>query len=194
MNDNSSMTSAPGSSLLPDGTATITTVHLALIAILAILVVIGILWGIRLKHRRTHAAREVAEDNAAIADHRAAAPTPAPAVDTVTPPIAAAPSPAGDTTATGPAAEITTETPAAPGASIPVTMLKGLGPKVAARLAELGIDDAAQLAALDDAGAAALDAQLGAFSGRMARDRWIEQARLLTAGDKAGYEAMFGKL
>ena len=40
----------------------------------------------------------------------------------------------------------------------------------------------------------ALDAQLGAFKGRPARDRWAEQARLLTAGDKAAYEAEFGKL
>jgi hypothetical protein len=28
----------------------------------------------------------------------------------------------------------------------------------------------------------------------MARDRWIEQAQLLAAGDRAGYEATFGKL
>jgi predicted flap endonuclease-1-like 5' DNA nuclease len=73
-------------------------------------------------------------------------------------------------------------------------MLTGLGPKVAARLAELGITDARQLAALNGADAQRLDGELGSFSGRMARDRWIEQARLLTAGDKAGYETVFGKL
>jgi hypothetical protein len=28
----------------------------------------------------------------------------------------------------------------------------------------------------------------------MTRDRWIEQAKLLAAGDTAAYEAMFGKL
>ena len=42
--------------------------------------------------------------------------------------------------------------------------------------------------------AAELDAKLGAFQGRMARDRWIEQATLLVAGDRAAYEAAFGKL
>ena len=42
--------------------------------------------------------------------------------------------------------------------------------------------------------AAALDAKLGTFSGRMGRDRWLEQARFLAAGDKAGFEAVFGKL
>ena len=92
------------------------------------------------------------------------------------------------------AAALSTDTKNDETVSIPVTTLKGLGPKVAARLAELGVTDAGQLASLDDDAAAALDAQLGNFAGRMARDRWIEQARLLTAGDRAGYEAIFGKL
>ena len=35
---------------------------------------------------------------------------------------------------------------------------------------------------------------MGPFTGRMARDRWIEQARLLSAGDQAGFEAKFGRL
>jgi predicted flap endonuclease-1-like 5' DNA nuclease len=75
-----------------------------------------------------------------------------------------------------------------------VTQLKGLGPKVSAKLAELGVTTVGQLAALDDAGAAALDAELGPFRGRMMRDRWIEQARFLAAGDRAGFEAVFGRL
>ena len=76
----------------------------------------------------------------------------------------------------------------------PVTLLKGLGPKVASRLAELGITTVGQLAALSPGEADALDGELGTFSGRMTRDRWIEQAQLLAAGDRAGYEATFGKL
>ena len=36
--------------------------------------------------------------------------------------------------------------------------------------------------------------QLGVFTGRMARDRWIDQAKLLASGDTAAYEAEFGKL
>lgn len=78
--------------------------------------------------------------------------------------------------------------------SAPVTQLKGLGPRIAARLEEFGIASIGQLAALDDRQASDLDARLGPFTGRMARDRWVEQARLLTAGDRAGYEAQFGKL
>lgn len=85
-------------------------------------------------------------------------------------------------------------TPATPQDDRPVTTLKGLGPKVAAQLGELGVATVGDLAALSDAAAADLDAQLGSFQGRMARDRWIEQARLLAAGDVAGFEAAFGKL
>ena len=50
------------------------------------------------------------------------------------------------------------------------------------------------MAALSENQAQSIDAQLGSFTGRMGRDRWIEQARLLAAGDKAGFEAVFGKL
>jgi predicted flap endonuclease-1-like 5' DNA nuclease len=82
--------------------------------------------------------------------------------------------------------------PAPGGGSI--TQLKGLGPKIATRLGELGITQVDQLAWLDDQEAADLDAQLGAFQGRMERDRWREQARFLAQGDRAGYEAQFGKL
>lgn len=75
-----------------------------------------------------------------------------------------------------------------------LTRLKGLGPKAAGILNDLGIRRYAQLAALDSAGVARVDAALGAFKGRITRDRWIEQARLLAAGDIAGFEAQFGKL
>ena len=75
-----------------------------------------------------------------------------------------------------------------------VTQLKGLGPKVATRLAELGITSVGQVAALDADQAQTVDAQLGPFAGRLHRDRWVEQARFLAAGDRAGFEAVFGKL
>jgi len=109
-----------------------------------------------------------------------------------------------------PAAEVPTEPPVppqepspppAPAAPTPnvagalaLTTIKGLGPKVAAMLAERGITRVDQLAALSPDEASELDVQLGAFTGRMGRDRWIEQAKLLAAGDTAAYEAEFGKL
>jgi len=78
--------------------------------------------------------------------------------------------------------------------ALALTTIKGLGPKVAAMLAERGMTQVDQLAVLSPDEASALDVQLGAFTGRMGRDRWIEQAKLLAAGDTAAYEAEFGKL
>lgn len=75
-----------------------------------------------------------------------------------------------------------------------LTRIKGLGPKLAARLRELGVTSFAQIAAWDDAELARIDGQLGTFAGRPARDAWVEQARFLASGDVAGYEAKFGKL
>jgi predicted flap endonuclease-1-like 5' DNA nuclease len=72
--------------------------------------------------------------------------------------------------------------------------MKGVGPKLAERLNALGVTSFAQIAALTPEQAAALDAQLGTFQGRIHRDRWIEQAGFLARGDTAGYEAVFGKL
>lgn len=92
------------------------------------------------------------------------------------------------------------ETPAAPIHAVPagpvdeLTRLKGVGPKVAALLNGLGVTRYDQIAGWTDADVARVDSQLGAFKGRIVRDQWIEQARLLAAGDTAGYEAKFGKL
>lgn len=75
-----------------------------------------------------------------------------------------------------------------------LTRIKGLGPKLKARLAELGVVSFAQIAAWTEADIAAVDAQLGTFAGRSTRDQWVAQAQFLAAGDVAGYEAKFGKL
>jgi predicted flap endonuclease-1-like 5' DNA nuclease len=76
----------------------------------------------------------------------------------------------------------------------PLTRMKGLGPKAEAILHGLGITRYAQIAAWKDADVARVDAQLGAFKGRIARDRWVDQARFLAAGDTKGFEETFGKL
>jgi predicted flap endonuclease-1-like 5' DNA nuclease len=75
-----------------------------------------------------------------------------------------------------------------------LTRMKGVGPKVAALLNGLGVTRYDQIAAWSEEDVARVDAQLGAFKGRIVRDQWVEQARLLAAGDTAGYEAKFGKL
>ncbi|MBN8806719.1 MAG: hypothetical protein J0I47_00555 [Sphingomonas sp.] len=130
------------------------------------------------------ASKPVAEDNAAqpeptpiaaVGSEPATPPAPAPISEAITPPAAPAP----EAPLTG---------------ALALTTIKGLGPKVAALLAERGVTRVDQLAALSDADAAALDAQLGTFAGRMTRDRWLDQANLLASGDTAAYEAEFGKL
>ncbi len=84
--------------------------------------------------------------------------------------------------------------PEATGPADPLTQIKGLGPKAQAQLAALGISRFDQLAALDDAQVATVDAGMGNFKGRILKDQWVDQAKHLAAGDTAGFEAKFGKL
>ena len=75
-----------------------------------------------------------------------------------------------------------------------LTQLKGLGPRAASRLNELGVTRFDQIASWNESDVTAIDAQMGAFKGRITRDRWVEQARMLAKGDIVGFEAEFGKL
>jgi predicted flap endonuclease-1-like 5' DNA nuclease len=72
--------------------------------------------------------------------------------------------------------------------------MKGVGPKLAGLLNSRGITRFEQIAALTREEVERLDAELGAFKGRLTRDRIVEQASYLARGDQAGYEAAFGKL
>ena len=58
----------------------------------------------------------------------------------------------------------------------------------------LGVTRFSQIAAWTDEDIARIDASLGTFAGRITRDNWVEQAKLLAAGDTAGFEGKFGKL
>ena len=96
--------------------------------------------------------------------------------------------------AVAPATPVTPAPQAASGEGDDLRRLKGVGPKLAVQLQALGITRYAQIAGWTDADIDRIDAQLGAFAGRPRRDNWVEQARLLSSGDTAGYEAKFGKL
>ena len=73
-------------------------------------------------------------------------------------------------------------------------LLKGVGPKMVALLGGLGVTSYQQIANWTDADVAAIDPQLGAFQGRIARDNIVDQASYLARGDKAGFEAKYGAL
>ncbi len=81
----------------------------------------------------------------------------------------------------------------APAAADDLARIKGVGPKLVALLGELGVTSYAQIAAWTDADVARIDAQLGRFAGRITRDQWIEQAKMLAAGDEAGFIERFGR-
>lgn len=72
--------------------------------------------------------------------------------------------------------------------------LKGVGPKLAAMLMAHGLTRFDQIAKLTDSEVERLDADLGAFRGRLQRDRVVEQADYLARGDVDGFEQRFGKL
>lgn len=94
-----------------------------------------------------------------------------------------------------PPAELPSPFVAAPeGPADDLTRIKGIGPKLSARLAELGVFHYSQIAGWTPEQLAAVDAQLGSFQGRPQRDQWQSQAQLLASGDVKAYERAHGKL
>ena len=75
-----------------------------------------------------------------------------------------------------------------------IRRLKGVGDKFAAALDTLGLGSIDRLARLTPDEATDADTRLGAFNGRVARDRLVEQAALIDEGRMTEYEARFGKL
>jgi predicted flap endonuclease-1-like 5' DNA nuclease len=73
-------------------------------------------------------------------------------------------------------------------------MMKGVGPKFADALHAFGFVNFQQLAGLTPVEIDRLDEQLGAFRGRIRRDRVVEQADYLARNDLDGFEQRFGKL
>lgn len=75
-----------------------------------------------------------------------------------------------------------------------LSLLKGVGPRLAARLREIGIFYFAQIADWSPEEVKLVDAKLDNFRGRIEKDHLIEQAKLLASGRLTEYEARFGKL
>ena len=75
-----------------------------------------------------------------------------------------------------------------------LVIIKGIGPKLAEMLRSRGFTRFEQLAHLTPEEIDMIDQQLGPFSGRIRRDRIVEQADYLARGDIDGFEDRFGKL
>jgi len=132
---------------------------------------------------------------AGVGEALATAATPAPpAVEEEAPPSPTATAPTQDASPALAPTVAAPEAAPAPAGSDELLRIKGLGPKLADQLRTLGITSLAQIAAWDDVEIDRVDAQLGRFQGRIRRDNWVEQARLLISGDVPAYEERFGKL
>jgi len=79
---------------------------------------------------------------------------------------------------------------AAAGKADNLRRLIGIGPVNERLLKGLGVTTYAQIAAWTDADVKRIEEVLN-FDGRIAREKWIEQARLLAAGDEAGFARQF---
>ncbi|WBY07411.1 helix-hairpin-helix domain-containing protein [Sphingomonas sp. 7/4-4] len=216
MNDTAWQTGGP----IIDGGPVWLTASFVLIGLGVLFALFILAWGTRLARRRQQARDQLEErgelHNAGDPKTPTAHPTaplvaPAPPPIAETPVIAAPPPPAPEPAPepapladepiaaaapldASPASLAASEPEVAPAGTDDFTRMKGVGPKLAERLNALGVTSFAQIAALTPEQAAALDAELGTFQGRIHRDRWIEQAGFLARGDTAGYEAVFGKL
>jgi predicted flap endonuclease-1-like 5' DNA nuclease len=73
-------------------------------------------------------------------------------------------------------------------------LIKGIGPKFADALHDVGFTRFEQLAHLTPTEIERLDERLGSFRGRIARDRIVEQADYLARNDIDGFEQKFGKI
>ncbi len=91
-------------------------------------------------------------------------------------------------------ARVHAQLPGAAGPPDDLERLKGVGPKLAQLLNAHGITRFSQIARLTPDELQRLDTSLGAFRGRLTRDKVTEQADYLARGDEDGFEHRFGKL
>lgn len=105
---------------------------------------------------------------------------PAPAKPEPVKPVAAKPEPVK---AAAPKAEAPKAAPkSTPKVADDLTLLKGVGPKMAANLQDQGVTSFADIAAWDDAKIDQMDEALGGLPGRIRRDDWVGQAKTLAKG------------
>lgn len=177
------------------------------VILIAFLIGIAVAWLVFVGNRRTRVERErgdVLDEGAAPARrNQALIDTPASAAaaeasklsqaansQEVAHASAAADAEAGPAIAPSPVPADTSAAPTSGGDDL--TRIKGLGPKIAVMLGEMGVTSYAQIATWDEADIARIDAQLGRFQGRIERDQWVEQARLLSGDQNEEFAGKFG--
>jgi predicted flap endonuclease-1-like 5' DNA nuclease len=141
-----------------------------------------------------------AEAPAAATPTAPAAP-PAPVAEAVAPPAAfistpapaekpkAAPKPKAETPAAKPAAKPKAEKPAGPerlkgarkGKADDLKEIEGIGPAMEKLVNSLGFYHFDQIASWSEADVAIVDAEMKSFKGRITRDRWVAQAKIIVA-------------
>ncbi len=82
--------------------------------------------------------------------------------------------------------------PAAVGAADDLLLIKGVGPKLNALLNKLGITRFDQIAAWSRDDVTKVDGHMESFSGRIDREEWIPQAKLLAAGNMTEFNRLYG--
>jgi predicted flap endonuclease-1-like 5' DNA nuclease len=71
--------------------------------------------------------------------------------------------------------------------------IKGVGPKLESTLHEIGVFHFDQIAGWTAAEESWMDSNLAGFRGRVSRDNWIAQAKILAAGGETGFSKKAGK-
>ena len=135
-----------------------------------------------------------------------------PAADPVVAPVAAAPTPAAPVGAMGAAAAAAATPAASPvkplkvsevedgkpkiraavGEADDLTRIKGIGPKLNDLCLSLGVKRFDQIADWNAEEVAEVDGYLKNFKGRIARDQWVAQAKLLANGKDEAHKREFG--
>ncbi len=111
----------------------------------------------------------------------APAPAPAPKAAPVASPVAAEPAPVA---ADGKPEMLTA---ARDGGADDLKQIKGVGPKLEAMLNRMGVYHFDQIASWRAPEVAWVDENLEGFKGRVSRDNWVDQAKLLASGGEAEF-------
>ena len=127
------------------------------------------------------AAGETAPAPTAAAPAAAPAPAPAPKAAPVASPLAAEPAPVA---ADGKPEMLTA---ARDGGADDLKQIKGVGPKLEAMLNRMGVYHFDQIASWRAPEVAWVDENLEGFKGRVSRDNWVDQAKLLASGGETEF-------